>query len=169
MKLFRYPPFLRFFYRYGNIPVTLLLILYAVPLIINVDKKPVYILPLLIVLLVIYFLNKRYLELYNILPYRIEADEEKLITGDYLFSAKQVIIYFKDITELQGGVFEGKTRGVMKILDGRNNNVTAFYSNIINAADLERVILQKVPREVYEWTLEKIKLKRKLNSGDPKS
>ena len=167
MKLFTYPPLLRFFYRYGNVPVTLLLILYAVPLIIHVDKRPILLLPLLIVLLLIYFLNKQYLGLYNILPYRIEADEEKLITTDYLFSKKKVTIYFRDIAELQGGVFDGRKRGVMKIIDRRNNNIAAFYSNINNSADLERIILEKVTREVYDWTLEKIKLKRKINPGEP--
>ncbi len=169
MKIFNYPPFLRFFYRYGNIPITLFLILYTIPLIIHIDKKPSYFIPVIIVLLLIYFLNKHYLGLYNILPYRIEADDEKLITTDYCFSPKKVIVYFNDIVELKGGVFEGKLRGVMKLIDGKNNTMVAFYQNIRDAKSLETIILKKVTREVYERTLEKIKLKRKIKpEGDNK-
>jgi hypothetical protein len=168
MKIFTYPPLLRFLYRYGNIPITVLLVLYVYPLIINIDKKLSYFIPVIIVLLLIYFLNKYYLNLYNILPGRIEADDSKLVTGDYLFSSRKVTIYYRDISELKGGVFEGTGRGVMKIIDGRNHNVAGFFQNIRNAKELETLILTNVTQDVYKQTVEKIKTKRKLDGPEIK-
>jgi hypothetical protein len=136
------------------------------PLIINIDKNLSYLIPVIIALLLIYFLNKYYLNLYNILPYRIEADESKLVTSDYLFSSRNVTIYYRDIVELKGGVFEGTGRGIMKVIDGRNHNTAGFFQNIRNAKELETIILKNVTREVYDQTLEKIKKKRKLNGPE---
>jgi hypothetical protein len=48
--------------------------------------------------------NRTYLTYYLILPYKIEADDEKMICSDFLLSKKVITIYFKDIEVLQGGV-----------------------------------------------------------------
>jgi hypothetical protein len=168
MKIFTYPPVLKFLYRYGNIPLTILLLLYVFPLIINIDDNLSYLIPVIIVFLLIYFLNRHYLHLYKILPFRIEADEEKLVTSDYTFSSKTVTIYFKDISELKGGVFEGKLRGTMKLIDGRTKHIVGFYQNINDAPALQTIILSKVSKELYEKTLENIKSRRKFKTDQKK-
>ncbi|RPI75798.1 MAG: hypothetical protein EHM47_01595, partial [Ignavibacteriales bacterium] len=70
-QTFEYPVFFRFLYRYGNIPVTFLLSLYLVPSVINLDKNLFYLLPVVGILILIYLVNKRYLYMYQAVPYKI--------------------------------------------------------------------------------------------------
>ncbi len=161
MKIYQYSFFFKFIYRYGNIPVTLILLFYLIPAMINIDKNIFYVIPLIITLILIYLINKTYLNLYKILPYKIEADDEKLVCTDFLFSQRNVTVYFKDITSLTGGIFDGKLQGVMKIFDKRNQMTLGFFNKIRNAKQLETLILSKVSKELYNEVVERVGLNNK--------
>ncbi len=161
MKIYQYNPFFKFIYRYGNIPVSIILLFYLIPAVINLDKNIFYILPLIITLILIYLINKTYIYLYKVLPYKIEADDEKLICSDFLFSKRRVTIVFKDITSLTGGIFDGKLYGVMKIFDKRNQMTIGFFNKINNAKQLETLILSKVNKEIYDEVVDRVGLKTK--------
>jgi hypothetical protein len=168
MKVFAYPPVFKFLYRFGNIPATILLSLYLIPAVMNVDKDPIYFIPLILSLLLIYFLNKNYINFYKLLPYRIEADEEKVYASDFLFSSKEVTIFYKDVESLTGGIFDGKLRGVMKVCDGKNKICIGFFNNIRNAKQLETLILSKVPKQVYDDVVTRIGLRNTGRSKEQK-
>jgi hypothetical protein len=155
-QTFTYPLFFGLLYRYGNIVVTFLLVVYSLPLIVTLDKNELYIIPLLISLLIIYYLNKHYLNLYKILPYKIEADDEKIICEKFFLSKKSFTIYYKDIESLKGGIFENKLSGVMKVYDGKNSIAFGFYTNLQNSNKLVTIILSKVKRSLYDEVLGKI-------------
>ena len=89
-----------------------------------------------------YLINKTYLYLYKILPYRIEADDEKMVCTDFLFSKRHVTVFFKDITTLTGGIFD-------KMKDARQ---------------LETLILSKVSKELYDEVVERVGLNNKRKS-----
>ena len=161
MKVYQYPFFFKFIYRYGNIPVTIILLFYLIPAVINIDKNIFYIIPLIITLLLIYLINKTYLNLYKILPYKIEADDEKLVCTDFLFSKRNVTIFFKDITSLNGGIFDGKLQGVMKIFDKNNQMTLGFFNKIKNSKQLETLILSKVSKELYNEVVDRVGLNNK--------
>ncbi len=163
MKIFTYSAFFKFIYRFGNIPVTIILLFYLIPAVINVDKNIFYLIPLIITLVLIYLINKSFLYLYKVLPYRIEADDEKLICSDFTFSKRKVTIFFKDITSLNGGIFDGKLSGVMRIFDNRNQMTVGFYNKIKNANQLETLILSKVSKQVYDEVVNRVGLKNKKN------
>ena len=165
MQSFTYQPLLRFLYRYGNIPVTILLSVYAISLAVNLDKGVVYIIPFVVTFLIIYFLNRHYLMLYKILPYRIETDDEKMICSDFLFYREEVAVYFKDITSLEGGIFHGRLNGLMKIKDGTNNRVIGFYDKMKEARKLETIILSKVNKKLYDEVVDRLGMK-KSNTPD---
>ena len=115
MQVFTYPLFYKVILRFGNIPLTLLLILYLIPSAVYVDKDLVLLIPLIISTFLIYFLNRQYITLYKILPYKIIIEDGKLICSDFLFSNREVIIRFEDIEKLKGGIFEGKLHGILKV------------------------------------------------------
>jgi hypothetical protein len=94
--------------------------------------------------------------LYKILPYRIEADDEKMFCSEFLLSPKTATIYYKDIESLTGGIYDGKMRGVMKVCDGKNKICIGFYNKIRNAKALETLILSKVKKEVYDDVVARI-------------
>ena len=156
MKVFTYPIFYKIIIRFGNIPLTLLLIIYLIPSVIFVDEHPVLLIPLIISSLLIFFLNKLYLTLYKIIPYKIVEDNGKLICSEFLFSNKEIVIDFKDIDKLKGGIFEGKLHGILKVYDGKNNIYIGYFNKIKNSKLLGTLLLSKVNKSVYDEVVEKI-------------
>ena len=158
-QTFTYPFLFRIIFRYGNIIITPLLLLYTIPLVTFLDEKIILAFPLLVNLFLIYFLNRHYFNLYKILPYLIEADDEKITCSEFFLSKKEIVIYYNDIASLSGGTFENKISGVMKVCDGKNNLCIGFYQRLNGSGKLATIILSKVKRELYDIVLEKIKSK----------
>lgn len=156
-QTFTYPFLFRIIFRYGNIIITPLLLLYTIPLIYYLDEKIILVFPLLVNLFLIYFLNRHYFNLYKILPYLIEADDEKLTCSKFFLSKKEAVICYNDISSLSGGIFENKISGLMKVCDGKNNVCIGFYQKLNNSGKLATIILGKVRRDIYDNVLERIK------------
>lgn len=156
MKVFTYPIFYKLILRFGNIPLTILLILYLIPSVIYVDENPVLLIPLIITSLLIFFLNKLYLTLYKIVPYKIVADNGKLICSEFLFSNKEIIIEFNNIDKLKGGIFEGKLHGILKVYDGKNNIYIGYFNKIKNSKILGTLLLSRVNKSVYDEVIKNI-------------
>jgi len=158
---FTYPLLFRFLFRYGNIFITLLLVIYSLPLIVYLDEKMILTIPLLVNLFIIYFLNRHYLNNYKILPFKIEADDEKLVCTNFFLSKKEVVIYYSDIKSLSGGSFENKLSGIMKVYSRNNPDCIGFYHKLRNSSKLVTYILSKVKRPLYDEVLERITMGRK--------
>ena len=156
-QAFTYPYFFRLLFRYGNIIITPILILYSIPLIYFLDDKFILVFPLIVNLLIIYFLNRHYFNLYKILPYSIEADDEKLICSNFFLSKKIKTIFYENISAISGGIFDNKISGIMKIQDGSNNFTMGFYHKLSGSQKLATIILSKVNRELYDEVLDKIR------------
>jgi hypothetical protein len=160
-EVFTYPLFFKLIYRYGNIPLTLFLSFYLIISVIKIDTHIYFIFPIVIILLLIYFLNKHYLNLYKILPYKIIADDEKITCSNFLFQKKKIIIFYNDIGSLTGGIFSGKFTGVMKVFDGKNKHCIGFFEKLKNVNRLQTIILSKVRKEVYDSVIENVGLTKK--------
>jgi|AP12_2_1047962.scaffolds.fasta_scaffold30431_1 hypothetical protein len=165
MQTFTYSFIFRMIFRYGNIVITIFLLLYCVPLVMNIDTNKILILPIALSLLLIYIINRSYLTYYIILAYKIEADEEKIICSDFLLSNKVITIYYADIENLKGGVFERKSSGIMKVYDGKNHVTIGFSQKMKNSQKLITLILSKVKREVYDEVIEKLTDKRNIKKS----
>jgi hypothetical protein len=155
-QIFTYPILFKLIFRYGNIIVTPILLLYTIPLIYFLSEKLIFVLPLMLNLAIIYFLNRHYFNLYRILPYKIEADDEKITCSEFFLSKKEIVMYYNDVSSLSGGIFENKISGVMKVCDGKNNVCIGFYQRLNNSSRLATILLSKVNRELYDIVLEKI-------------
>lgn len=163
-KVFTYPVLYRYIFRYGNIPATILLSFYLVTLLIRVDKELISLLPIIITLLMIYFLNKGYLNLYKLMPYKIETDDKKMMCSNFLFRRKEMTIYFEDIEKLSGGVFDGSLRGIMKVCDSKSKMCIGYYNKIRESQTLNAIILSKVKRDIYDEVLRKTGFKNNSSS-----
>jgi len=156
MQTFTYPIFWKFIYRYSNLVITPLLITYALSLIIIIQNNLIILIPFLLSLFLLYYLNKSYLTFYKLVPYKIEIDDEKIICTDFLFSNKSITIFIKDIESLSGGIFDGRYRGLMKVCDGKNKIIIGFFDRIINSNKLVTLILSKVDKKIYDKVIEQI-------------
>ncbi len=99
--------------------------------------------------------------LYHILPYKITADEEKIVCGKFFLSKREVEIFYKDIEALSGGVFGGKVRGLMKVYDGKSKIIVGFYDSIKDVRVLQTILLSRVKEGIYNNVVEKLGLKKK--------
>ncbi len=163
MRIYTYPLIYHILYRFGNFILTLLLILNFSAALFFLSESLWWILPATISILLLYRLNQYALMLYKILPYKITADSEKIICTNFFLSSKQIIIHYKDISKLSGGIFEGKLHGVMRIHDGRNDTTIGFFHSIKNSNELGTTILSRVPKQIYDDMLNQInkRLKKK--------
>jgi hypothetical protein len=161
MQTFRYPLYAVIIYRYGNVFATFLLLMYLIPVIVGVDENKYLIIPLALSLFLLYYVNKKYLTLYKVMPFKIEADEEKIVCTNFIYSNKKVIIYYKDIDALSGGIFEGRLRGIMKVCDGKNQICIGFSERMKDSKKLMTLILSKVRKEIYDEVIEKLQALKK--------
>ena len=156
MQTFTYPIFWKFIYRFGNILLTPLLLFYALSLVTLIDKNLVILIPFLLSLFILYFLNKSYINFYKLVPNKIEIDGENLICSEFLFRNKKIIIEIKNIESISGGIFDGRYRGLMKVCDGKNKICIGFFDRLTNSSKLVTFILSKVDRKIYDKVIEQI-------------
>jgi hypothetical protein len=158
---FTYPLLFRLLFKYGNLIASILLTIYSIPFVVYLDQNNILIIPIVVSLFVVYFLIRHFLNIHKILPYKVEADDEKLICSNFFLSKKEVIIQYEDIESLSGGIFENKTSGIMKVCDGKNAICMGFYQKLTNSNRLATIILSKVQRPLYDEVLEKLMAKKK--------
>ena len=156
MQTFTYPLLWKFIYRYGNLVITPLLLLYTLSLVILIDKNLIILIPFLLSLFILYFLNKSYINFYKLVPYKIEIDNEKIICTDFLFRNKTITIFIKDVESISGGIFDGRYRGLMKLCDGKNKLCIGFFDRLNNSSKLVTFILSKVDKKIYDKVIEQI-------------
>jgi hypothetical protein len=167
MQTFTYSFFWKITYRYGNLAVSLLLLLYIFPVALQLDKNLIFLLPFIISLLLLYYINKSYFTFYKLVPFVIEADEQKLECKNFLFRNKTVTIYYKDIESLTGGIFDGKYRGLLKVCDGKNKICIGFFDRMQNSSKLVTLILSKVDKNIYDDIINKLE-SMKIKPGNKK-
>ena len=156
MQTFTYSFFWRFIYRYGNLFITPLLLLYSLSLVNLFDKNLIVLIPFLLSLFILYYLNKSYINFYKLVPYKIEVNDEKIICTDFLFRNKTITISLKEIESISGGIFDGRYRGLMKVCDGKNKLCIGFFDRLKNSGKLVTLILSKVDKKIYDKAIENI-------------
>lgn len=153
MLTFTYPLIPKLVYRYANIPLTVLLVLYLFLSLILMRYSSISILPALINIMLIYALNRFYFRLYKTFPYKIEVDDVKMICSDFPFSRKVIQIRFEDIEKISGSIFSGFRNKPVTIYDGRQNISVSFSLHLRKINDLLTIILSKIRKEKSEELL----------------
>ncbi len=166
MEKFSYSFFARIIYRYGNIIATLFLSIHLISSIYFITEKWYFVFPTALNGLIIYILNRYFLKTYRLFPFTIEADNEKMICSDFFMSRKRVVIHYKNIDELRGGIFSGYPTRPIYLYDKYQNITVGFYSHVGEFQKLLTKILQYIPEGLYNKLLNKIKTDReKLKRG----
>jgi len=161
MQTFTYSFIYRLIFKFGNILVTVLLLIYLVPVTWYLDENEILFIPFIISLAILYIINRTYIIYYKLMPYKIEADEEKMICSNFLFSKKEITIYYKDIEQLKGGIFDGRISGIMKVCTSSNKVCVGFSQKIKNSSKLITLILSKVNKELYDKVIDHLSRNKK--------
>lgn len=157
MKTYRYSFLSKLLYRYGNIPLTFLLLIYLATSAIGFFSHWYFIFFFFVNLTIIVWLNKYYIKTYQHFPFTISADNEKMICSSFFFSKRSVEIKFSDIDEIRGGIFSGFQTRPIYIHDSRQNITVGFYSQVGDFKQLLTTILKNIPQELYDKLLQEMK------------
>jgi len=157
MKIFKYSAFAKLFYRYANIPITLLLLLSLLTALGGMYTSWIYIFPTFFDIIIIYVINRYYIKSYKRFPYQIEADNQKIICTEYFFSAKQIELDHSSITKITGGIFSGNIARPIYLHNENNNIVICFNNHLKDYDKLLTIILSNITQELYDDLLTKAK------------
>lgn len=160
-SLFTYSFYYKFLYRYGNIPGTIILSAFLYSFASNLNYSLYYLFPFGVTALLIYFVNKQYLTMYKILPYKISITNDSIICSNFLFSKKNIIIRYADIERLEGGIFNGKLNGLIKVWDSKSKVCIGFYYKISSSDILVKTILLNITEPVYNEAMQNAKIEVK--------
>jgi hypothetical protein len=157
MQTFKYSLPAKLFYRYGNIPLTILLLIYLWASIIGFLTQWYFIFFVAINSAIIVSLNKYYVRTYKQFPFSIKADNEKLICSDFLFTSKTLEIRIADIDKITGGVFNGYPSRPTYIHDERESITIGFYSSSGKLNELLLIIIKNINENLYQQLIDKMK------------
>lgn len=156
MTIYKYSFFSKFFYRFGNIPVTILLILNLANFLFGILEHWYFIFFVILNLIFIVLLNKYYIKTYKQFPFKITVNNERMICEDFFFSKKIIEMNFADIDKIGGGIFSGyPTRPVY--IHASNNRTIGFYLYAGNFRKLLTTILTNIPEKLYSDLIERMK------------
>ncbi len=165
MRTFKYPITAQFIYRFANIPVTFLLVVHLLLLIWGMTYDWKYSLPALLNIIIIYILNRFYFKMYKLFPYKIEVDDKKMIFSDFFFQKKEIAMNYKDITDINGGIFSGKPTKPIYIMD-KNGNIVGINQHLKDFNAFLTILLSHIPKDLYLKVLKDIEeLKDKRIAG----
>lgn len=149
MQTFKYPFVSKILYRYGNFPVTFLLLLHFISASFLVQEQWYFALFAAFDLAIIIFLNRYYIRTYNFFPFRIEADSEKCVCTDFFMSNKKVEIRYKDISKISGGLFSGRPTKPIFIHDEKKGEKIGIYSHVNDMQKFFTVVLKNIDHSLY--------------------
>lgn len=148
--VFTYNPMLKAVYRFGNIPVSMILALYIIPFLVNPSSRTVDILFFSAVVIILLILNSFFYKIWKIVPFTIHALDDRLVCSDFFLSSRKVELLYSDIENLKGGTFSGKFNGIMIAESVEKDIQIGFFARIDNARLLEAILINRSPQPVYE-------------------
>lgn len=157
MQTFNYSIIAKFVYRFVNIPITFLLSLYLLLAIFSPEKTWFNAISIVVHLLLIFFINKFYFRNYKQFPYKISADNEKMICTDFFLSRKEIEIRMEDIDDIKGGIFSNTPARPVYIHDGKNNVTIGVSAHLKGYNKLMTIILSNVKQNLYNEVLDRMK------------
>ena len=162
MKTFKYGIIMEFFYKFGNIPVSLLLIIHFFYILLGFTQNTYMIFPIIIYLIILYLINRQYFKVYKVFPFRIEINNEKMICKDFLIGKDKEIVLGK-ISKIEGSIFGGNAVKPLYIFDESGENKIGIYLSMKEFDKLLTIILSNVKKDLYEDLVQKVKMPKGKN------
>lgn len=157
MTTYKYNPFAKILYRYGNIPVTFFLLIYLVESIVQLPHHWYAVFFVVINFAIIISLNKYYAKTYRIFPFKISADNEKIVCSSFFMSKRVVEINLTNIDDIKGGIFSSYPSRATYIHDSVTNETIGIYMRSAKFKNLLKLILQNIPQTLYDELLNQMK------------
>lgn len=157
MIKFNYSFIAKIVYRYANLPITILLLIQLLISIAGTVNDIKFLLPLLINVLLIFVINKFYIKMYKYFPFKIEADNEKLVCSDFFMSNKRIEIRHSEISDIKGGIFSGSQIKPLYILHKDGETMIGINPHLKGYNKLVTMILSNISQKLYNDLLDRSK------------
>ncbi len=157
METFKYPFISKLIFRYGNIPLSILLFFYLVISASEMILHWYYAFFVLINLGILILLNRYYFKTYKSFPFTIRINNEKMICSNFFLSKRSVEIHHCNIGSIYGGIFDGHHSGPIYVNDSKQNIIIGFYQQAGQFPQMFKIILQNINEELYNTLKEKVK------------
>lgn len=155
MQTYKYNFFVKFIYKYANIPATLILMVYLLASVLALSSDWKFVFPLIITIILIYVLNRFYFRIYKSFPFLIEIDNTKMICSDFIIGNRKIEIKHEDIIKIKGGIFSG--RAYMPLYITTSDLSIGISPHIKDYNKLLTIILTNIPKDLYTSLLADIK------------
>lgn len=152
-KTYTYPVFYRFLYRFGNIVATLFLLMYLIPLLGGMTGRLYEYFYAAVISVFLILINLFFFRIYRTVPFSITIEDDKITGTDYFLSSKKTEMLISKVDRLAGGVFDGKSKGMMRIIDTKAEKEIAFFHGLDESRNLLAYVLSKVPKNLYDSVL----------------
>lgn len=157
MITYKYSFFAKFLYRYANIVITLLLLIYAIFALLITFQKWYFVFVFLVNVLIIFYVNRFYLRNYRLFPFKIEADNSRLVCSNFFLSKQVLEIELKNIGKIWGGFISGWQTKPIYIFDKTTKKTIGIYVFSPSFKSLMKNILENIPEDVYQEILVNMK------------
>ncbi len=157
METFKYPYISKLIYRYGNFPLSILLLFYLLISTREALLNWFYIIFVIINLAILILLNRYYFRTYKTFPFTIRIDNEKMICSNFFLSKRIVEIYHCNISSIYGGLFDGYQGRPVYVNDSKQNITIGFYQHTGKLQIMLKIIIQNINEELYNTLIKKLK------------
>ncbi len=157
MQKFKYSPFAKFIYRYANIPLTILLVIHLIATALGIPYAWYLVIPAAINLAILIWINRFYFKSYKTFPFKIEADNDKMICSDFMSCDEDIEIQHINIDKIEGGVFSRNLTRPIYITDTTQGVTIGIHNHLKGFNKLLTIILSNIKHELYTELLERIK------------
>jgi len=157
MVTYKYSLITKIIYRYGNIPITFLLLIYLVESIIQVRYHWYITFFFIINVAILISLNKYFIKTYRFFPFQIIADNQKMICSKFFLNKKQIEIKYSDIKKIEGGILSDRLTKPIYLLDVNGKILLGFYSHTGVFSKLLETIIKNVNEDLYQQLLTRMK------------
>ncbi|MBA4309833.1 MAG: hypothetical protein C0425_05805 [Chlorobiaceae bacterium] len=147
---FTYPLFNRIVYKTGIIVITALGLFFVIPIALSYKGEFMNLYLTILISVGLLIANISFYKIYKHMPFKIVAEDDKIICNNYFFQKKEIEISYDEIEKIDGGVFTGRLYGLVKVY--KKDEVLAFnyFYKLNNVKDFETIILSKMRKEIYE-------------------
>ncbi len=159
MSEHKYSFFARFVYRYANLPISVLLLIYLVFSLAATANNKYFIIPAFINAAVLYLMNRNYLRNNKTMPYKINVNNTTIKVSDFAGRRKDFSFSISQIKDIAGGIFAGaQTKPIFIFVEGEKYPVS-FNAHISGFNELLTAILKNVDKNLYEKLMSDIRSK----------
>lgn len=157
MKTYTYPIFAKTIYRFANFPITFFLFLYVIITAVESFQKIYFVIPLIVNIIIIYYLNRYYFRSYKVTPFKIEIDNKKISCSDFYLSNKKVDLNWLEITEIKGGIFAGSQTSPIYLISEPQKITIKINHHLKNYNEFLTMVLQNIEQKLYDELLSTMK------------